>query len=130
MKNVKLEIHRMKISLFWLIGFGEFFYKKIELIKAEIDKVSVDPPHVDFRFPLEKLESFSFLSEDEVRKIGMQSLNASSQVDPIPTWLVKICCDELTPVITKMVYLSISEGNVPDCWKTALVRPLLKKLGL
>ncbi len=110
--------------------FGEFFYEKIELVKAEFDKVSVDPPHVDFRFPSEKLESFSLLSEDEVRKIVMQSLNASSQLDPIPTWLVKICCDELTPVITKMVNLSISEGIVPDCWKTALVRPLLKKLGL
>ena len=40
----------------------------------------------------------------------MQSSNASSQLDPNPTWLVKICCDELTPVITKMVNLSISEG--------------------
>ncbi len=110
--------------------FGEFFYKKIELVKAEIDKVSVDPPHVDFRFPPEKLESFSLLSEDEVRRIVMQSSNASSQLDPIPTWLVKICCDELIPVIIKMVNLSISEGIVPDCWKTALVRPLLKKLGL
>ena len=101
--------------------FGEFFYGKIELVKAEIDKVLVAPPHVDFRFPPEKLESFCLLSEDEVLKIVMQSSNASSQLDPIPTWLVKICCDELTPVITKMVNLSISEGIVLDCWKTALV---------
>ncbi len=28
--------------------FGEFFYKKIELVKAKIDKVLVDAPHVDF----------------------------------------------------------------------------------
>ena len=29
-----------------------------------------------------------------------------------------------------MVNLSLREGNVPDLWKTALVPPLLKKLGL
>ena len=35
-----------------------------------------------------------------------------------------------SPVITEMVNLSLCEGIVPDHWKTALVLPLLKKLGL
>ena len=45
-------------------------------------------------------------------------------------WLVKLCCDVLAPVITEIVNLSLCEGIMPDHWKTALVLPLLKKLGL
>ena len=49
---------------------------------------------------------------------------------PSTTWLVKLCCDVLAPVITEMVNLSLCEGIVRDYWKTALVLPFLKKLGL
>ena len=90
--------------------FGDFFSKKIELVKTEIDSISVDPPDVHFYPPQVKS-------------------NASCQLDLIPTWLVKLCCDELVPVLSKMVILSLSEGNVPELWKTALVLPL-KKPGL
>ena len=62
--------------------------------------------------------------------IIMGSSNASCQLDPIPTWLLKLCGSELVPVITKMINLSLQQGQVPDSWKAALIRPLLKKLGL
>ena len=78
--------------------FGGFFYKKIELvIKTEIDDISVDPPDVHFYPPQVKLENFSSISEDEIRKIICKSSNTSCQLDPIPMWLVKLCCDELVP---------------------------------
>ena len=47
--------------------FGEFFYKKIELVKTEIGNISVDPLH--FYLPQVKLENFSSISEDEIREI-------------------------------------------------------------
>ena len=40
------------------------------------------------------------------------------------------CLDELLPVITAMVNLSLKEGYFPSEWKDALVKPLLKKAGL
>lgn len=43
--------------------FGECFYKKIEMIKADIDNIVVDSPHVEFRSPETGLDSFSPLSE-------------------------------------------------------------------
>ena len=64
--------------------FGDFFYKKIELVKAEIDEISVNPPDVHFHLHL-KLENFSSISEDEIRRIILKSSNASRQLDPIPT---------------------------------------------
>ena len=38
--------------------------------------------------------------------------------------------DELTPIITKIINLSLNQGYVPASWKNALVRPILKKPGL
>ena len=77
-----------------------------------------------------KLDEFSSVSEDEVRRIILESSNASSKLDPIPTSLVKLFCHELAPIIAEIINLSFSEGIVPDHWKIALVLPLLKKFGL
>ena len=110
--------------------FGEFFCKKIELMKSKIDEVSINPPNVPFYLPEVKLDEFYSVSEDEVRKIILESSNASSKLDPIPTSLIKLCCHELAPIIAEIINLSFSEGIVPDHWKIALVLPLLKKFGL
>ena len=59
-----------------------------------------------------------------------QISNATCNLDPIPTWLLKLCASELTPVIMKMINLSLSEGHVPEAWKVAILIPILKKYGL
>ena len=73
---------------------------------------------------------FDVLSEDDVRNFIMKSASKQCQLDPAPTWLVKKCIEVLLPVITNMINLSLSYGCFPDAWKCALIRPLLKKLGL
>lgn len=110
--------------------FGEFFCKKIELIQEEIDNIVIEPPQVEYRLPDAKLMDFSLLTEEYMRHIIISSSNATCKLDPIPTWLLKQCCDILAPVITRLVNLSLGEGLVPKPWKTALVSPLLKKHGL
>ncbi|KXJ18896.1 putative RNA-directed DNA polymerase from transposon X-element [Exaiptasia diaphana] len=69
-------------------------------------------------------------SEADVRDIISSSSNASCQLDPIPTWLLKKCIDVLAPIITRMINLSLVSGSVPENWKVALISPLLKKPGL
>ena len=110
--------------------FGEYFYHKIELIRNDIDNITIDPQPVEYRRPEVKLESFTPVSDQEVHDIIMQSSNASCELDPIPTWLVKLCSNELTPILTKIINLSLEEGHVPDAWKIALLKPFLKKSGL
>jgi len=56
-----------------------------------------------------------------VSDIIMGPSHSSCQLDPIPTWLLKLCGSELTPVITKMINLSLQQGQVPDSWKAALI---------
>ena len=49
--------------------------------------------------------------------IIMGSSNASCQLDPIPTWLLKLCGSELIPVITKMINLSkTSSRQLESCF--------------
>ena len=110
--------------------FGKYFCRKIELIRNDIENVVVDSPLVDYRLPDIKLDSFKLLSEEEVHNIIMKSSNATCNLDPIPTWLLKLCASELTPVIMKMINLSLSEGHVPEAWKVAILIPILKKYGL
>eukprot|EP00795_Rhopilema_esculentum_P004139 gene4139-20323_t len=68
--------------------------------------------------------------EEDVRNRIMKSTSKHFYLDPAPTWLVKECIDVLLPVITNMMNLSLSSGFFPVAWKCAVVRPLLKKLGL
>ena len=46
------------------------------------------------------------------------------------TFLLKLCYNELGPIITNLVNLSLSEGIFPSSFKQALVQPLLKKPSL
>ena len=110
--------------------FSQLFCKKIKLIKNCIEnKFVVSPLSIECCSPDVKLEKFNHISESDVRSITTGSSNASCQLDPIATWLLKLCSDDLAPVITKIINLPVSleEGYVPDHWKTALVVPLLKK---
>ena len=48
-------------------------------------------------------------------------------IDPIPTWVVDSCLDSLAPFITQIINCSLKTASIPLSFKTALVRPLLKK---
>ena len=76
------------------------------------------------------LESLASVSEEELRKIVLHMSNATCQLDPIPTVLLKQCLDELLPNLVKIVNLSLQDATVPPDLKTAIVKPLLKKMSL
>ena len=88
------------------------------------------PIITEHRLPEVLLKSFSPVSQDDIRGVILKASNASCQLDPIPTYLLKDCCDVLCPIITKMINMSLEKGIVPENWKLALVNPLLKKLGM
>ena len=54
----------------------------------------------------------------------------SCELDPIPTTILKVLQPKILPLITKIVNKSLGEGVFCREWKTAVVRPLLKKAGL
>ena len=66
----------------------------------------------------------------EIYKLIFASENKQCPLDSIPTFLLKLCFNELGPIITNLVNLSLSEGIFPSSFKQALVQPLLKKPSL
>ena len=62
-----------------------------------------------------------------IRLLKMRSKSKSCSSDPIPTWLIKKCIDYLVPIITVVINLSLSSGNMPSNLKEAILIPLIKK---
>ena len=59
--------------------------------------------------------------------IIMKSPSTSCNLDPVPSWLLKIFADEFVPIITKIINVSFQNGCFPDALKTAMITPLIKK---
>ena len=60
--------------------------------------------------------------------LGMKT--KSCEIDPFPTKLFKEILPSVIEPITKIVNISILHGICSKYWKTAVIRPLLKKIGL
>lgn len=110
-------------------NLSNFFTSKIENIRDEIRSNQTDNAKEHEIEPQtnSRLSNFLPASQEEVRKIIQSSPNKSCELDPIPTWLLKSCLDKLLPVITNIINESLSSCHVPTEFKSAVIRPLLKK---
>ena len=70
------------------------------------------------------------MTEDEVIKIIGEMSPKSCELDTIPSSLLKWLVTDLAPTLTKLVNTSLTSGVFATDWKTLIIRPLLKKLGL
>lgn len=60
----------------------------------------------------------------------MSSPQKACSLDPLPTWLLCSCLDEVLPILVNIINMSMKSGVVPNNLKHALVTPLLKKSSL
>ena len=109
----------------------EFFEGKIKSIRESLDKQSPPTPPVTERsFQGDPLSTFHSVSEETVKKVILNATPTSCELDPIPTPLLVECLDALLPTITSVINDSLVSGSFPDIFKSALVKPLLKKPSL
>ena len=80
-------------------------------------------------FPAQSLQSFN-LSLKTVETVVQEMPKKSCDLDPIPTSVLYDCLDEIILLVTSIISKSLSSGIVPQCFKHALVKPLLKKARL
>ena len=106
--------------------FKDFFIDRISNIHGKF-KQDGNFDEYDNVFTGSSLSEFSLLSPDEVIKMVNESSTKSCELDPIPTPLLKSCLPELAPVLQKIINLSLENGAVPEQFKHAVIRPLLKK---
>ena len=74
--------------------------------------------------------SFTPVSEDDIRKVISKAPSSSCLLDPLPSWLVKKSVDAILPAITSVINTSLNSGVVPDTLRSAVITPLLKKSNL
>ena len=112
--------------------FATFFSDKIKKIRNEIchNISNSNSDHVPQNNIKSFLTTFEPATSEEISKLIRKCASKSCDLDPLPTWLLKLCLEELLPVITHIVNLSLSTSEVPESFKVALIVPLIKKLSL
>ena len=112
--------------------FCEFFMKKVSDIRAQLDilpsgsaNFTHDKKSIQFTF-----DSFNPISQEELKKMILSSKPTTCPLDPIPTSLLFDCIDILLPTLQRIINDSLSSGIVPSIFKSAIVKPLLKKPSL
>ena len=98
-------------------SLSKFFTDKITRIRSNFVK---NDHGRDFPEPLlveNTMDQFTHTTTSEVRSIILKSTNASCDLDPFPTRLLKHYIDDLIVPITAIINLSMREGVVPSDFK-------------
>ena len=114
--------------------FSEYFANKIVKINAditsEIGKAAVSEIKDILCAESISLDKFSDVTEDEVERAIFTAPSSSSELDPLPTRLVKQCKSSFLKPLTEIVNISLKNGEVPENLKEAVIKPLIKKSNL
>ena len=112
--------------------FSKFFTSKITSIRQNFQDTGIEESlkYDEVKRVPHKLSTFKPISIIDCSRLIKCSKNKFCELDPIPTPVLKECTDILAPIITRIVNLSIEKSTFPDAYKTAIVRPLLKKPNL
>ena len=107
--------------------FCEFFVNKVSDLRKQLDlapttNLATDGIQTEFSF-----DSFLPIGQDELKKIILTSKPTTCPLDPIPTTLLFECIDVLLPCVHSLINDCLSSGTVPLSFKSAIVKPLLKK---
>ena len=97
-------------------------------LETSLNSSTDQVPDSVFIFCGVSFEQFNVVSEADIRKIITSSPTKSCALDPIPTWLLKQCQDQLAPVLTTIVKASLSCAEFPTELKKAFLTPLIKKI--
>ena len=108
--------------------FCNYFTEKVENIQT-IFSTSEDECLASFDDEL-CLHDFKPATKEEIQKLILKSPTKSCTLDPIPTFLLKDCLDELLHIITAIINASLKTARVPKSFKKAVVTPLIKKATL
>ena len=106
--------------------FNEFFVCKTEEIRSNFGPDRPMPTNpVEFSGTV--FAEFQLVTENFAKTVVQEMPQKSCDLDPIPIPVLRDCLDEIIPTVTSIINKSLSSGIVPECFKNALVKPLLKK---
>ena len=111
--------------------FNHFFINKIEGLKTNIDTNLKEDPltHLTKKLEHKNLKfSLKTVSVKTVLKVMKKmKRKKSAGLDGVTQDCLLIGMDVLAVPLTHIINTSITQAKVPDCWKEAIVIPILKK---
>ena len=110
--------------------FSNYFTTKIQTLRENLDTTPCQPCPPDPPFSGSSLRTFTPISQEELLKTIRSMSLKTCELDPLPASLYSDCLPALLPFITDIINTSLKSGTVPDSFKSAIVRPLLKKHNL
>ena len=109
-------------------AFSRFFAQKVEAVRAAT--AAADPPALTSCPKPCKFESFKPLSQNQILFLIRSAPDKTSDLDPIPTWLVRECADILATFFAHVFNANLLEGYLPADQKRAIIYPGLKEPSL
>jgi len=108
--------------------FVDFFTDIATDPTYDLDTITETINHLSSRFANNPSDTNhdTFVFEYEVFRSISQVKKTSHGPDNTPYWLFKHCAMELTPIITHIVNLSLTQGRPPNLWKRAIITPVPK----
>ena len=106
--------------------FIKHFTNKVEKLRANIAAEHVTSTLVTGTTAA-TFSSFEKVSQLTVKECILNSAPKSCELDPIPSKLLIECPDSILPSLTDLFNSSLASGIFPQCFKSALVTPILKK---
>ena len=107
-------------------GFAQTFSKNVKNILPKCDKPVIKNNY--YRNPINVSMRLQKPNIENIEKI-IKSLRSDKApgIDGIRAIDVKAICNKLSPVIAKLINMSIQTGKYPEQLKTGVVRPIFKK---
>ena len=106
--------------------FIKHFTNKVEKLRANIASEHVTSMFVTGTTAA-TFFSFEKVSQLTVKECNLNCSPMSFELDPINSKLLIECLDSILPSLTDLVNSSLASGIFPQCFKSALVTPILKK---
>ena len=104
--------------------FINYFENKVLKLREGLGTPCTDP---NDNLPTHTFTHFRLVSPDDVTSTVLRSPLKTCDLDPLSTNYVKKFINTLAPFLTHFFNTSLSAGTVPSHFKTAIIRPLIKK---
>ena len=107
--------------------FADFFSNKIKRLLITLDRDSICTEETSLC--TEPLLAFRECNVKEVVQL-IKTTSKTCALDPLPSSVLSQYIEALAPLITNIINMSITQSDIPELLKEAVVRPLLKKPSL
>ena len=101
--------------------------EKIRAIRASLEEHPIYNSQETAKVVMSK---FDQVTDGEVARCIRNMASKSCELDAIPTTTLKQVLDTVLAPLTRIVNVSLENGIFASKWKTAIVHPILKKVGL